>query len=374
MLKKMLLSVLAALVIAVSVSGTVFAEEENPLGLVKARGEVISVNTAAGKFRLETQDGTVMTFFVDENTRFRGELESLEDLQVGWRAGVAAREGEGSNLLAVLVIAGDPPELVKVRGEVTEVDPIAGKFRIKNPDGNIITFFVDENTRYGGQISGLEELQVGWKAGVAAIETEDGKLMTKALIAGEAPELIKAKGVVTAVDPGAGNFEIETSDGRVMRFFVNDKTRYQGQLSSLDEMQVGWQAGVVAKADEDGKLWAVMVIAGDRPEIIRAKGTVFSVAVGAGKFKLTKPDGTVLTIFVDENTKFRGQVENLGDLEKDMRAGVVAIEQADGSLLARLVVAGEPRPERPDADAPPGRPDADVAPKRPPDPGPFDPR
>lgn len=374
MLKKMLLSVLAALVIAVSVSGTVFAEEENPLGLVKARGEVISVNTAAGKFRLETQDGTVMTFFVDENTRFRGELESLEDLQVGWRAGVAAREGEGSNLLAVLVIAGDPPELVKVRGEVTEVDPIAGKFRIKNPDGNIITFFVDENTRYGGQISGLEELQVGWKAGVAAIETEDGKLMTKALIAGEAPELIKAKGVVTAVDPGAGKFEIETSDGRVMRFFVNDKTRYQGQLSSLDEMQVGWQAGVAAKADEDGKLWAVMVIAGDRPEIIRAKGTVFSVAVGAGKFKLTKPDGTVLTIFVDENTKFRGQVENLGDLEKDMRAGVVAIEQADGSLLARLVVAGEPRPERPDADAPPGRPDADVAPKRPPDPGPFDPR
>lgn len=374
MFKRILLSVLAALVIAVSVSGTAFAEEENPPGLVKARGEVISVNTAAGKFRLETQDGTVMTFFVDESTRFRGELESLEDLQVGWRAGVSAREGEGSNLLAVLVIAGAPPELVKVRGEVTEVDPIAGKFRIKNPDGNIITFFVDENTRYGGQISGLEDLQVGWKAGVAAIETEDGKLMTKALIAGEAPELIKAKGVVTAVDPGAGKFEIETSDGRSLRFFVDDKTRYQGQLSSLDEMQIGWQAGVAAKADEDGKLWAVMVIAGDRPEIIRAKGTVFSVAVGAGKFKLTKPDGTVLTIFVDENTKFRGQVENLGDLEKDMRAGVVAIEQADGSLLARVVVAGKPRPERPDIDAAPGRPDADIAPERPPDPGPFDPR
>lgn len=374
MFKRILLSVLAALVIAVSVSGTAFAEEENPPGLVKARGEVISVNTAARKFRLETQDGTVMTFFVDESTRFRGELESLEDLQVGWRAGVSAREGEGSNLLAVLVIAGAPPELVKVRGEVTEVDPIVGKFRIKNSDGNIITFFVDENTRYGGQISGLEDLQVGWKAGVAAIETEDGKLMTKALIAGEAPELIKAKGVVTAVDPGAGKFEIETSDGRSLRFFVDDKTRYQGQLSSLDEMQIGWQAGVAAKADEDGKLWAVMVIAGDRPEIIRAKGTVFSVAVGAGKFKLTKPDGTVLTIFVDENTKFRGQVENLGDLEKDMRAGVVAIEQADGSLLARVVVAGKPRPERPDIDAAPGRPDADIAPERPPDPGPFDPR
>lgn len=372
MSKKILLSVLAALVIAVSLSGTAFAEEQNPPGFVKARGEVISVNTAAGKFRLETQDGTVMTFFVDENTRFRGELESLDDLQVGWRAGVAARGDEEGKLLAVLVIAGDPPEVVKVRGEVTEVDPMAGKFRIKNPDGNIITFFVDENTRYGGQISGLEDLQVGWKAGVAAIETEDGKLMTKALIAGEAPELIKARGVVTAVDPGAGKFEIETSDGRIMRFFVDDKTRYQGQLSSLDDMQVGWQAGVAAKADEDGNLWAVMVVAGDRPEIIKAKGTVFSVAVGAGKFKLTKPDGTVLTIFVDENTRFKGQVKSLADLEKDMRAGVVAIEQADGSLIARLVVAGEPRPERLGADAASGRPDAEVPPEGPPPI--FDPR
>ncbi len=354
MFKKIVLSLMAALLITVAISGTAFASEEDPGGFVRARGEVIDINLAAGKFQLEKSDGTVMTFFVDENTRFRGRVESLEDLQVGWKAGVAAHEGngegEGGKLLAVLVIAGDPAELIRVRGEITRVDPGAGTYQLQKPDGTEMTFLVNENTRYGGQIKSLDDLQVGWKAAVAARETSEGSLMTLGLIAGDAPELVKAKGVVTAVDAGAGQFEIEKADGITARYFVNDKTRYQGQLSSLDEMQVGWQAGVAAKVDEDGNLMAVLVIAGTRPEVIRAQGTVSAVAVGAGKFKLTKPDGTVLTIFVDENTRYRGQAANLSEMENGWRAGVVAVEQEDGKLLARLVLSGKPRTERPPAD------------------------
>ncbi len=354
MFKKIVLSLMAALLITVAISGTAFAAEEDPGGLVRARGEVIDVNLAAGKFQLEKSDGTVMTFFVDENTRFRGRVESLEDLQVGWKAGVAAHEGngkrEGVKLLAVLVIAGDPAELIRVRGEITRVDPGAGIYQLQKPDGTEMTFLVNENTRYGGQIKSLDDLQVGWKAAVAARETSQGSLMTLALIAGDAPELVKAKGVVTAVDAGSGQFEIEKADGTTARYFVNDKTRYRGQLSSLDEMQVGWLAGVAAKVDDDGNLRAVLVIARTRPEKIRAQGTVSAVAVGAGKFKLTKSDGTVLTIFVDENTRFRGQAANLSEMENGWRAGVVAVEQADGKLLARLVVSGRPHSERPPAD------------------------
>jgi hypothetical protein len=55
-----------------------------------------------------------------------------------------------------------------------------------------------------------------------------------------------------------------------------------------------------------------------------------------------------------------------------MRAGVVAVEQADGSLLARLVLAGKPRPEKPDADVAPDRPDSDSSPNAPMDSRPFD--
>ncbi len=72
MLKKIVLSLMAALLIAVSFSGIVFAAEDDPNGSVKARGEVIVVDLKAGNFQIEKNDGTTLTFFVSEETRFRG--------------------------------------------------------------------------------------------------------------------------------------------------------------------------------------------------------------------------------------------------------------------------------------------------------------
>ena len=121
-------------------------------------------------------------------------------------------------------------------------------------------------------------------------------------------------------------------------------------------MQVGWKAGVAAKEEEDGKLWAVLVIAGTRPEPIRVQGIIKTVNPGAEKFQLEKSDGTLLTIYVDENTKYRGQVESFSDLEKGMRAGVGAVEEENGNLKARIVIAGKPKQDReesaPDGDIP----------------------
>lgn len=352
MFKKLVLSTLAAVLIAVSLNGTVLAAEDDHPEIINARGEVIAVDAGAGKFRLETRDGEVFTFFADEDTHFRGKAESLDDLQVGWKSGVRARVGEDGKNWAVLVITGDPEDFLKSRGLVTDVNTSAGKFTIEKPDGEKMTFFVDENTRYGGQIQSLEDLQEGWYAGVVSREDNPGKLLAVGVVAGKAPNLLKAQGTVTSVDPGMGKFEIESNDGRTLIFFVDENTRYQGQLTSLDEMQVGWKAGVAAKEGEDGKLTAVMVIAGTRPELVRAKGIIKTVNSGAGKFKLEKSDGTVLTIYVDENTHYRGQVESFADLENDMRAGIAAIEQEDGELLARLVIAGKPKSEGPPADRP----------------------
>ena len=366
MIKKVILPLLAAVLITVSFNGKAFAAEDDQPEIINAKGEVIEVDHAAGKFRLKTREGELLSLFTDENTHYRGKVENLDDLQVGWKAGVRARVDENGKNWAVLVIAGDGSEIIKARGEVTQVDPTAGKFRIKNPEGNIMTFFVDENTSYTGQITGLEELQVGWQAGVAAKEAEEDKLLAIAVVAGDAPELVKAKGSVTSVNASAGKFEIETSDGRTLNFIVDEKTRYQGQLSSLEGMQVGWYAGVAAKEGDNGKFTAVMVIAGIRPEQVRAKGIIKVVNPGAGKFQLEKPDGTVLTIFVDENTHYRGQVESFQDLEKGMRAGTVSLEQADGTLLARLVIAGNPKSERPPADKP------DPGSEAPLDPRPYD--
>lgn len=344
MLKKIAFSLMAALLAAGSLAGAAFAAEDDPGEFLRTRGEITQVDAEAGKFRLTDPQGSVQTFFVDETTRYHGELESLEEMQVGWKAAVAAEEQDGK-LWARVVIAGQLEQLLRFRGEITEVDPALGKFRLIDQDGTVQTFFTGDRTRFGGQAGGVEDLQPGWKAGVAAREDEEGKLQARVVIAGDAPELDKSRGKVTEVDAAAGKFRIQIPDGSVETFFVDERTRYQGQLSGLDELQVGWLAGVAAK-EEDGKMVAVMVIAGDPPERIRVQGTVSQVDPTAGKFRLEQGDGTEITFFTDGETSYRGKIEGVGDLEVGARAGVVAVEQADGSFLARLVVAGKPRPER----------------------------
>ena len=197
MFKKVVIPLIAAILIAVTFSGTALAAEGDHPDLLKARGEVIAVDPAAGKFRIEKNDGTVVTYFVNEDTAFRG-LESLSEMQVGWKAGVAAQEGDDGKLWAVVVIAGDTSDLLQARGKVIDVNLSAGKFSIQTPAGTELKFFVDEKTRYGGQISGLEEVEVGMGAGVVYQEHSEGKLIAVGLIAGNAPDLIKAKGEVTA--------------------------------------------------------------------------------------------------------------------------------------------------------------------------------
>ena len=100
MFKKVVLPLIAAVLLAVPFNGTVLAAEGDHPELLKARGEVIAVDPAAGKFRIEKNDGNVMTFFVNEETTFRG-LEGLGEMQVGWKAGITAREEEDGKLWAV---------------------------------------------------------------------------------------------------------------------------------------------------------------------------------------------------------------------------------------------------------------------------------
>ena len=345
MLKKVFLPLIAAIVLAVCFSGTALAAEGDGPELVKVRGEVVAVDPNAGNFQVETNDGDVFTFFVNRETTFRG-LDSLSEMQVGWKAGVAARE-EGGKLWAVLVIAGERPDFQRARGRVVDVNTSAGKFSIQTSSGEELRFFVDEKTRYGGQISSLEDLEEGMGAGVIYKVHSEGKWIAVGVVAGYAPDLIKVRGEVTAVDPRLGKFEILTVEGERMRFFVDENTRYQGQLTSLEEMQVGWQAGVAAR-EEDGQMTAVLVIAGIRPETVRAQGLIVDVDPRAGSFSLEKPDGSVLTFFVNERTTYHGQVEGIDDLEVGMRVGAGGYIDQDGKLVARAVLAGYPSDERPE--------------------------
>ena len=309
---------------------------------VRVRGEVTAVDADAGKFRIQTPGGDEVTFFVEGETRYGGKLEDLGDLQVGWKAAAAGSENEAGNLIAAVVIAGDRPELSRFKGQVTAVDAAAGKFRLETRQGEEVTFFTDEDTRYDGQLEDLSDLEVGWAAGVGAKE-QDGKLVAVVVIAGERPEVDKVRGKVSAVDSQAGKFRLETPGGETITLFVDQQTRYGGQLDDLSDLQVGWSAGVGMVEGPDGSSLALWVVAGDPQQFLKARGKITAVDARAGKFRLQTNDGDVLTFFVDEHTRFKGQAEGIQDLQIDWKAGVAAREGENGKYYARLVVAGPTR-------------------------------
>ncbi|MFL7813635.1 MAG: DUF5666 domain-containing protein [Anaerolineales bacterium] len=356
MFRKVLLPVLAAVLIAVSFSGTALAAEGDGEGLLKARGKVIDINTSAGKFSIHTPGGEDLRFFVDEDTRYAGQISSLEDLEIGMVAGVAYTEQGQGKLTAVGLVAGRAPDLIKVKGEVTAIDAGLGKFEVVTAEGTAMRFFVDENTRYQGQLSSLEELRVGWRAGVAAKEGEDGKLTAVLVIAGIRPEVVRVQGVIADVNPAASTFQLEKPDGDILTFQVTENTNFRGQVSNIADLKEGLRAAIGGYEDSQGELIARVVVAGElpdeRPEIIRAQGSLKTVSPGAGKFQLEKSDGSVVTVYVNENTRYRGQVEGFDDLEKDMRAGFIGYLDHDGNIIARVVVAGKPPSGRSDGDRP----------------------
>jgi hypothetical protein len=356
MFKKIVLSLVAAILIAVSFSGPALAAEGDDDGLLRARGKVTDVNTSAGKFSIQTPEGDQLRLFVDEKTRYAGQIGSLEDLEVGMGAGVAYKEHSEGKLVVVGLVAGHAPDLNKIRGEVTAVDSQLGKFEIVTTDGGRMRFFVDENTRYQGQLSSLDELRVGWQAGVASKEGENGKQITVLLIAGIRPEVIRAQGSIVGVDPAAGKFRLEKTDGEVLTFWVDEDTNFRGQVSSIADLEKGFRAGVVGSMNSEEQLIARVVVAGEipeeRPVIVRGQGSIRTFSPGAGKFQLEKSDGSMVTVYVDNMTAYRGQLNGFSDLEQGMRAGFIGYLNNDGKVIARVVGAGKPPSDRPSLERP----------------------
>ena len=89
----------------------------------------------------------------------------------------------------------------------------------------------------------------------------------------------------------------------------------------------------------------------ERPEgRIRAVGEITGVVPGQGTFTILTRKGEELEFQTNDSTKFRspdGSIEDIHDLKKGMKALVVAAEQDDGTLLAQMVAAGQPK-DRPD--------------------------
>ncbi|MEE9215886.1 MAG: DUF5666 domain-containing protein, partial [Anaerolineales bacterium] len=174
----------------------------------------------------------------------------------------------------------------------------------------------------------------------------------------EAPERpegrIRAAGEISGVVPGQGTFTLTTRQGEELGFQTNENTKFRspnGSIEDIHDLKKGMKVLVVAVEQDDGTLLALMVAAGypdDLPDHLRAAGQIQAINADSQTFALQTRDGETLAFQTGERTRYRGEgIEGFGDLEVGMHALVVAVPQDEGSPMALLVGAGQPK-DRPD--------------------------
>lgn len=151
----------------------------------KYRGEIVNINLLSSTFTLNLPSGDQnLTFQVDEMTKFKGRgdsIVSLEDLQTGMIAVIAARTGstESEQLVAVVVGAVEKDQLpdfdVRILGEVISVQ--GDLLIVQSRDGEQYTFQLIDETRWMGRyprLTGPEDLREGMWIMVGGKETTEG--------------------------------------------------------------------------------------------------------------------------------------------------------------------------------------------------------
>lgn len=220
----------------------------------RAAGEVTA--TGSDTFTLETHNGETLTIFVDADTVFVGEVQSLAEMEPGMNAAVALKESDGA-LIAVTLGARFP--VIRHAGEILSVE--ASSFTLETRQGETLTFAVDLNTQFfgrDGSALSLADLEAGMLAGVGARQMEDGSYLALRVGARAKPDL-KVGGQITAI--GDNSFTLQTRDGQSYTFAVNENTKYLsrgGFVQSFADLQVGMIAGVGA-LEENGQYTALGV-------------------------------------------------------------------------------------------------------------------
>ena len=153
----------------------------------------------------------------------------------------------------------------------------------------------------------------------------------------------------------ADQFTAEGLNGEVHTILVTDETlfhmrgeeRGEGEEASFSDLAAGMFVGVYNRKDDSGEVSARLVVLLPEdfdPANVRGRrifGEVNMVTAGGGFFKLDTRSGETLTITVDENTRYAGGLESLGDLEKGLKVGVLVQKLEDESLLAKAVLGGQ---------------------------------
>jgi hypothetical protein len=160
-----------------------------------------------------------------------------------------------------------------------------------------------------------------------------------------AGRLRAARGQVTSIGDSFFTMTVRRTEVTIL---VSDDTVFKnrdGSAANFGDLQVERWVLVTARRNEDGEFNARRVIL--MPEdfdpadlnLVKMAGEVEKINNGQNTFTITKLNGESVTLSVDGKTRWLGALSELKDLEKGMKVGVVAQEQDDGSLLAKIVAA-----------------------------------
>jgi hypothetical protein len=202
-----------------------------------AIGMVIAVGEES--FTLQSRRGDELTFLVDEGTQFPGYVKNLTELEVGMHAAVAAIENSDGSLVALSVRA--RPVLVKRVGVITAVDVSSRTLSLKDRRGEETTFLVNDETRFrskNGEISNLEDVEVGMAAVVMAID-EDGACVAIGVGVANKDDLprfdVKNAGKIVSIDEDS--FTIKIRSGDEVTFLVTEETKYRSRGDRIDSFE-----------------------------------------------------------------------------------------------------------------------------------------
>jgi hypothetical protein len=359
MSKKIFIPISIALLVAILaglwVSTEAFAQEGGFLARFRRARPVVGQVTAISgdRFTIEKRDGKELTFTVDDNTRFTDKDKarlSFDDLEIGLWVSVAAPRGNQDEPAARLVVLLpenlDPSQMTGFRGSIIEVDASGNQFTLQTQQGEKVSFDVDSTTVYKGEATAFSGLQEGLFAGVAAKELENGCFLAQVVRTGF--PVNRLIGEILTVDQKANTFTLRTMHSKEeMEFKVDENTQFRSKaqsLESLEDLELGMVAVVVAKDRNEALPLAIIVGAADKENLpkfdLRVGGRI--VSLEKNSFTIKDRNGQEHTFQVTGDTLFRsrgGRISGLDDLKEGMPVIVGANELENGDYQAELIIA-----------------------------------
>jgi len=158
-------------------------------GRFDLRGRVVSTDTEAGSFVLDSRERGEVTVLVNDATSYRGAPGGLESVEENDRLRARGLITDDGVFLARRVRVEDRDDdddddddertEVELLARVTSTDLEASTFVVESADVGSVTVLVDESTEFDGGLTGLADLSEGDLVEIEGTPTEDGAILAR---------------------------------------------------------------------------------------------------------------------------------------------------------------------------------------------------